>query len=220
MNRCGIYKITNVITGDYYIGSSCSIACRINTHRWQLSSNKHGNCYLQRSWNKYGAKAFVFETVLLCDIESKLYYEQTLLDGLKPHYNIAVCARAPRQGLHCSEEHKRKMSVSLKLSKHLPMPEETRHKISEASIGRIFSEETRRKISKQKMGKPISEEHHRKLLESNIGRPKSEEQKRKISEGNKGKVRSEETRRKLSVMRKGKPWSEARRQAEERRKRF
>jgi group I intron endonuclease len=183
MTNCGVYQIKNTITGDYYIGSSCNIKHRVNQHRWYLSNNKHCNPHLQRAWNVYGKPAFEFSTILLCDIENKLYYEQGLLDLLKPAYNIAVNAVASAQGLRRSDETLIKMS------------------------GRICSEETRRKIGDASRGKHPSAETRRKLSESHLGqsRPCSDEHKRKISESNKGKIRSEETCAKLSEASKGRP---------------
>lgn len=64
--------------------------------------------------------------------------------------------------------------------------EETRHKISEARKGIVFSEETRRKMSEAKKGKRYA-----------CG-PRSEEAKRKMSEAKKGRKLPEETRHKLS----------------------
>lgn len=127
MKQCGVYKIINSITGDFYIGSSNNIDSRVYQHRYELSKNKHGNQHFQRAWKKYGEQAFVFKTILLCDPENKLYYEQVCIDTLKPAYNIAKNARAPMQGVTMSKE--------------------TRKKLSIAHRGKIMSEESRKKMS-------------------------------------------------------------------------
>ena len=166
--NCGIYKITNTVDGKFYIGSSCNITKRMCFHRSLLIRDKHYNRHLQSAWNKYGAQAFTFETVLLCDIETKLYFEQVFIDVLCPAYNFAKGALATMQGY-----------------KHT---EETRRKVSEASKGTHRSEETKRKMSEARKGKPLSEETRRKLSEAKKGNQHSlgvkhtDESKRKTSE--------------------------------------
>ena len=54
----GIYKITNIIKGNFYIGSSINVEKRMYEHKRMLRKNKHTNIHLQRSWNKYGEKDF------------------------------------------------------------------------------------------------------------------------------------------------------------------
>ena len=70
----GIYKISNVITGDCYIGQSKDIFTRIGQHKSLLKHNKHkyknGDLtILQKAWNKYGSDSFCFETLENCPIE-------------------------------------------------------------------------------------------------------------------------------------------------------
>ena len=57
----GVYKITNKITNDFYIGSSKDIYKRWNRHKNELNKKKHINIILQRAWNKYGSDNFLFE---------------------------------------------------------------------------------------------------------------------------------------------------------------
>jgi len=203
-NACGIYKITNTITGDYYIGSSCYLKNRLSQHRSALKSGTHSNQHLQRAWNKYGSQSFVFEHILLCDIDTRLYYEQVLLDSLKPHYNIATCAMASAKGLKRSAE--------------------TRRKMSEANKGKTISEESRR-ISRitqtgntHALGYKHTEEAKRKMSEANkgkrLGTHLSEETKRKIGDNTRrcgnhraGVKLSEETKRKMSEAQKS-LWTE------------
>ena len=110
IKQCGIYKILNIITKDYYLGSSSNIQKRAYRHRNELASNTCPNSHLQNAWNKYGADNFEFSTILLCDVEHKLYFEQGFIDLFKPAYNKAQNATASFQGLHHTEETKRKMS--------------------------------------------------------------------------------------------------------------
>ena len=192
--NCGIYKITNTVNGKFYIGSSQDITKRLWSHRSLLIHDKHYNRHLQSAWNKYGAQAFTFETVLLCDIETKLYFEQVFIDVLCPAYNFAKGALATMQGYKHTEETRRKVSEGLKgntnLVGHKPT-EETRRKLSEALKGKPLSEETRRKMSEglkgntNFVGHKHTEETRRKMSEAKKGKPLSEEHKRKIGEASK-----------------------------------
>lgn len=224
-NNCGIYKITNTITGDFYIGSSCNIGKRLHTHRRALFNNTHHSLHLQRAWNKYGEQAFDFTILLLCNIENKLHFEQGFLNLFRPTYNMAKDVAAPMQGRPCSEEakckiskahtgkvlsaeHKRKISKT-KQGRHYT--EETKHKMSEAHMGKTMSDETRRKIGNANAGEQnymfgqhMSEEAKHKLSEAKkghtyaLGYKHTDEARTKISESKQGKHPSEETKHKIS----------------------
>jgi group I intron endonuclease len=55
-----VYCIENVVNGKVYIGIAVNLNRRLNDHYNCLINNKHYNTYLQRSWNKYGEKNFLF----------------------------------------------------------------------------------------------------------------------------------------------------------------
>ncbi len=83
----GIYKITNIITNDFYIGSSCKLKTRKRVHFNQLNNNTHNNKYFQNSFNKYSEKSFIFEILVICPPEYLFKLEQWFIDNLKPQYN-------------------------------------------------------------------------------------------------------------------------------------
>lgn len=56
-----VYKITNTITGKYYIGYAKDIYKRFKEHRNTLKNGNHQNIILQRSYNKYTLDSFTFE---------------------------------------------------------------------------------------------------------------------------------------------------------------
>lgn len=68
--KSGIYKIENVVNNKIYIGRSKNIDRRIKQHKTELRQQKHGNRYLQNSWNKHGEGSFLFTVVEYCDIHS------------------------------------------------------------------------------------------------------------------------------------------------------
>ena len=104
LNISGCYEIVNTTNGHRYIGSSVDIKARWRAHLSALRSGSHRSTYLQRAWDKYGEAAFIFKPLLYCDLKMTLLYEQILLDGLKPEYNIATCAEASARGLTHSDE--------------------------------------------------------------------------------------------------------------------
>lgn len=56
-----IYKITNTITNQSYIGQTIDINRRRRNHFSTLRNNSHDNPKLQASWNKYGENNFEFQ---------------------------------------------------------------------------------------------------------------------------------------------------------------
>lgn len=97
--KSGIYKITNMANGKFYIGSTKDTDKRWYDHKRELTLNTHTNPKLQHSWNKHGKDKFTF--TILEDVESdqmKLFErEQYYLDTLKPYiremgYNISPTA--------------------------------------------------------------------------------------------------------------------------------
>src|ERR1041384_8799369 len=85
--KSGIYKITNEVTGKFYIGSAKDVDDRWYQHKRDLKSNNHCNPKLQHSWNYYGEDKF--SIVLLENVEpiqEKLFErEQYYLDTFKPY---------------------------------------------------------------------------------------------------------------------------------------
>lgn len=59
----GIYKIKNIVTGEYYIGSSKTLNIRLLSHKSYLRRDAHPNYKLQESYNKFGEDSFVFYVV-------------------------------------------------------------------------------------------------------------------------------------------------------------
>ena len=89
---CGVYKITNMVNGKFYIGSSNNIQSRWYQHRKKLNDKVHGNTYLQNAWELYGEENFKFEIIEECTPSIQFEREQYYLDVLNPFeergYNI------------------------------------------------------------------------------------------------------------------------------------
>jgi len=189
MNKCGIYKITNIVNGKAMIGQSRNIEKRWRNHKNRARLNKHESTYFQNAWNKYGENNFIFTILLECS-PKKLNKEEIKLikqydaTNRNKGYNI----EGGGGGAKMSEETKRKISKA-RMGKHY-LTEEAKKRIGRASskrnkginnpnYGKCHSIETKKKMSELKRGKYSGEKH------PNYGKHLSEETKRKISKANK-----------------------------------
>ena len=87
MKICGIYRITNIITGDFYIGSSKDIKRRWREHKTPSAWKRFPNNPLYKDMKKYGLNNFVFEILEEVEIEQLKEKEQEFIETLKPTYN-------------------------------------------------------------------------------------------------------------------------------------
>ena len=83
----GIYKITNTVTGDFYIGSSKNVKRRWADHKCPSSWNRQPNSPMYQDIQKYGVDKFVFQILEVVEIEQLKEKEQQFIETLKPTYN-------------------------------------------------------------------------------------------------------------------------------------
>lgn len=196
--QSGLYEIRNIKNGKIYIGSAINFHRRFEYHKYELNNHKHSNGHLQNAWDKYGKDSFNFYPLLICSKEMLLYYEQVLLDNIRPQYNIATSARAPGTGIKHTEESIQKFR--LKRIGH-PVSSETRMKLRLALLGKPghtykHTEEAKKKMSIAKSGIPRkghSEETKQKIREALMGNKNS------LGCTHPPRIFSEETRQKLSL---------------------
>lgn len=195
----GVYKILNIITGDYYIGSSKSLKNRWRNHKWHLNKKSHHNNYLQNAWNKYGDASFVFQILEMCDDKKEvlLAREQYFIDALKPQYNILDKAGS-RLGYKLSPE-----AVEQMRKRASNISDETRKKMSDAAKGRKLSEDHKSKISSSLKGRTFDDDSRRKMSEAAKKRNKNRDINGELNPFY-GKRHSEETKQKISKNRSGK----------------
>ena len=84
---CGIYKITNTITGDFYIGSSKNVKRRWSSHKWPSVWKKHPNKQLYKDMIKYGVDKFEFQVIAEVEVDKLKEKEQQFIETLNPTYN-------------------------------------------------------------------------------------------------------------------------------------
>lgn len=148
----GIYRITNIINGKSYVGSSQDLAKRWNLHRKDLVNKSHHSQKLQRAWDKYGESVFVFDVIeYVFQKENLIKREQKYIDefdAVGKGYNISPTA-GNCAGIKRSAEFKNKVSAGMKGIKHST---EAIKKMSLSKIGKKATQEHRNKISALKMG--------------------------------------------------------------------
>ena len=108
MKICGIYKITNTVTGDFYIGSSKDIKRRWAEHKKPSTLKRFPNNQLYKDMQKYGLDKFEFQVIAEVEEGSLKEAEQQFIETLKPTYNnINANGRDfERRKEYCKEYHK------------------------------------------------------------------------------------------------------------------
>ena len=83
----GIYKITNTVTGDFYIGSSKDVKRRWREHKKPSAWKKCPNNTMYLDMQKYSVDKFDFQILAEVEIEKLKETEQKFIETLKPAYN-------------------------------------------------------------------------------------------------------------------------------------
>ena len=81
----GVYRITNNITGDFYIGSSGNVKHRWANHRSPSTWAQHPNLRMYQDMTQFGLNNFTFE--ILEETDNLKVREQYWIDLLNPSYN-------------------------------------------------------------------------------------------------------------------------------------
>lgn len=82
-----VYKITNTVTGECYVGSSSNVKQRWSQHKCQSSWKRYPNNRLYQDFQKYGVGKFRFQ--ILCPVMNEYLkdVEQEFIEMIKPAYN-------------------------------------------------------------------------------------------------------------------------------------
>ena len=83
----GIYKITNTVTNDFYIGSSKNIKQRWASHKKPSRWKNNPNNPMYIDMHQYGLDKFDFQILEEVEIEKLKETEQQFIETLKPTYN-------------------------------------------------------------------------------------------------------------------------------------
>lgn len=88
MNKISaVYKITNMVTGDFYIGSSKDVKLRWMQHKRLSVWKKYSNNPMYLDMKKFGVDKFELEILEEVEIDNLKDKEQQFIESLKPSYN-------------------------------------------------------------------------------------------------------------------------------------
>ena len=87
MKISAVYKITNTITGDFYVGSSKNVKLRWKQHKRISVWNRYKNNQMYLDMRKYGTDKFELEILAEVETDSLKETEQRFIEMLKPTYN-------------------------------------------------------------------------------------------------------------------------------------
>jgi len=166
----GIYKITNLINGKFYIGLSCNIRRRF----WEHTSKANKRCgacpILARAMRKYGSKNFIVEVLEECQEHELSAREVFWIMKLRPQYNRSQGGLGIR-GVRHTDKTKRILSLRGKaqwaLKTELERAEFVKNNLKGPRVGHIVSEATREKLRLKLSGRSLSESHKRNIGISN-----------------------------------------------------
>lgn len=216
-----IYLLTNRVNGKYYVGQTT----KTPTERWSAhkceakTRSKVSHGYLHHAIRKYGADAFLVETLATAPTINDLNRLEVLwilvLDAMNPrigynrypggrNYVVSLEARAKQRGRLVSPETRAKMSAALK--GRVPTAE-TLAKISASLKGRKPSPQNRAALLLANTGRKQTPEAWAKINAASLayktGRPRSAETRAKMRAAAIGHVVSPETAAKISAANKG-----------------
>ena len=87
MKICAVYKITNIVTGDFYIGSSKNVKERWRSHKKPSVWKRHPNNPMYLDMQKFGVDKFEFQVIAEVEPDKLKEMEQQFIETLKPNYN-------------------------------------------------------------------------------------------------------------------------------------
>ena len=111
-----VYKITNTITNDFYIGSSKNVKKRWTNHKCKSTWNKYPNKQLYQDMQKYGVDKFEMQIIAEVEPEELKEAEQQFIETLNPTYNSN---RAKGWDIERRKEAQKKYQKSDKYKEHI-----------------------------------------------------------------------------------------------------
>lgn len=211
----GVYKISNILSGRYYIGYSTNINRRFSVHRSKLKKNCHDNIFLQRAYNLDGEDKFNYDIIHICSTEEEAKEIELLYLTNLSIRDMLYNLNYNNSGGDLLSNHPEKNVIREKILKSHQetiskmTPEERSQKYGRTGekngmYGKTHTDEVRKKYSEIHKGnkyckgkiastetrQKISEKAKLKIGEKNpfFGKHHTEETIQKIKEKNKGRL--------------------------------
>lgn len=159
-----VYKITNVLTNDVYVGKTIlNLQERFSQHKHRSIS---GNTYLYRAMRKYGIDNFCISEIE-SNVEDLNEREKYWIATINPKYNMTSGGDGGDTSLSDSYQRYMKNRPFLISGENNPFygkrhSEETKQKIRNKKLGTKLSKETIEKIKKAATGRILSKESLKK----------------------------------------------------------
>lgn len=148
----GIYKISLIDDGTFYVGSAVNLFKRFKEHSRTLRNGSHHCDHLNNAVKKYGLDKALFSLIEICDRDVLIEREQYWFSQFDRLYNTCKVAGSTL-GRVMSVGQKVHLS---KLKTGSTLSESCKKNISESLKGKILSDETRKKVGAAKFGKAKS----------------------------------------------------------------
>jgi GIY-YIG catalytic domain len=124
-NKAGIYRLTNKINGEFYIGSSSNLNNRFKAY-FAPSGLTKTNRLITQAIIKYGLINFTLEILEYVDVKDNnvllLKREQYYIDLLEPEYNIQKKVRMPKNYTQYGWKHKEESKILRTLHNNKSIP--------------------------------------------------------------------------------------------------
>nr|YP_010121859.1 GIY-YIG endonuclease [Monilinia fructicola]QRF72235.1 GIY-YIG endonuclease [Monilinia fructicola]QYB19426.1 GIY-YIG endonuclease [Monilinia fructicola]QYB19487.1 GIY-YIG endonuclease [Monilinia fructicola]QYB19549.1 GIY-YIG endonuclease [Monilinia fructicola]QYB19611.1 GIY-YIG endonuclease [Monilinia fructicola] len=148
--KSGIYLITNIQSGDFYVGQAGDLAKRFKDYTnpsYLTRITDEVNSIIGRALKKYGYSNFSFTVLEYCNISDLNTREQYYFDVLNPVYNILKKVGGLPRGITRSLDTRNLMSIK-KVGESNPLfgklhSNYTKDLIRQKALGRKHSEDTK-----------------------------------------------------------------------------
>jgi group I intron endonuclease len=185
----GVYRLQNIITGRFYIGSTKNIYARFYRHMQCLRQKIYDNERIKEDNEKHGKKSFIFGVVEYCDENQILDREKYYFDLWQPQYNIFDPIK-DRKGFKHSEnsimkmkearkkkiwdeneikEHSKRLKKAWIIRRQSSNYQEGIDKMVKGKTGHRHTEETKKRYSEMRKGITKSKEHCEKVRKAKLG---------------------------------------------------
>jgi group I intron endonuclease len=180
--KSGVYRMNNLVTNDFYIGSSGNIYNRYYSHWNMLKDGDHPNSKIRNHALLHGRDSFDFQVLEYCDKQLMYDREQYYYDTLRPTYNAWTNVRngtgfkqslesieksvSKRKGRKFGREFRDKLKEAWARRREMPGYKDSIKHLDKT--GTKHTAESKLKMSLSGKGRVFTEEHKEKIRKSRL----------------------------------------------------